>query len=195
MWKLPGSSKAISQLGRIVAFVLLTASSSFGAATASVQRVAQGQITLAELKSAFVLNFGRFVEWPASVLEDGDKRFVICVIGEDPLGSSLDAVIQGQKIKDRAPEVLRLSPDSPVSRCQIAYINVRDARRRSELLVPLQSRPVLTVADTSGFLDAGGMIELRVVEDQIRLKINVEAARRAGLTVSSKLLAIAEVVP
>jgi YfiR/HmsC-like len=44
------------------------------------------------------------------------------------------------------------------------------------------------------FAEQGGLIGLRVEADKVRFDINVDAAQRTGLTMSSQLLKLARVV-
>lgn len=154
----------------------------------------EGRFTAEEVKSAFLLNFGRFVEWPPQKLEKSRDRFYICLVGEDTLGMKLEAIIRGQKVQERTPEIIRLPTHFPSRECEIAYLNLRSTEEASEVLSRMRSTPTLTVGEGAHFLKAGGIIQLRVEGEHIRLKINLKAAKNSGLTISSKLLAIAEVV-
>jgi len=149
--------------------------------------------TLEEVKSAFLLNFGRFIEWPVSSQKSAN-RFYICIIGEDPLGKKFDKMIQDQKVKERALEIVRLTPQSTTSGCQIAYLNLGTDKETTEVILHMKSTPTLTVGDRANFLKSGGIIQLLVEGERVRLKISLGAAKNSGLTISSKLLAIAEVV-
>jgi len=62
------------------------------------------------------------------------------------------------------------------------------------ILPSLRGSSVLTVADTEGFLDAGGMIQFLNENDRVRFAISVEATSRAKLKMSSKLLSLAKVL-
>ena len=155
---------------------------------------AEERFSAEEVKSAFLLNFGRFVEWPSHSFQKAPDRFNICIIGEDPLGDKLDAIIRDQKVKERTLEIKRLSVYSATSECQIAYLNLRDDKQISRVLSVIKATPTLTVGDDPRFLKAGGMIQLQIEGERLHLRISLKAAQGAGLTISSKLLAIAEVV-
>ena len=53
---------------------------------------------------------------------------------------------------------------------------------------------MLTVSDMERFAHRGGIITLLTIQDRIRFEINVEAARRSGVKISSKLLKLANIV-
>jgi hypothetical protein len=58
----------------------------------------------------------------------------------------------------------------------------------------LRSERVLTVGETQGFADGGGIINFIEENNKIRFEINAEAARRTGLNISSELLKLARLV-
>lgn len=150
-------------------------------------------IALEEVKSAFLLNFGRFIEWPG-VPQKASNRFYICIVGEDTLGKKFDIMIRDQKVKERTLEIVRLPAHSTTSGCQIVYLNLGTDKETAETILHMKSTPILTVGDGPNFIKAGGIIQLQVEGERVHLKINLKAARNSGLTISSKLLAIAEVV-
>lgn len=152
----------------------------------------ESRVTEYRLKAVFLYNFTQFVEWPASAFADGQSPFTLCVLGEDPFGRDLDDVVQGETVGGRAMKVQRLA-DVPELRdkgtCQILFIgepvdpvSVRDA------LAAKPHRAVLTVSDMESRLPEGVMIGFAREKQRIRLRVDGDAARAAGLTVSTKLL-------
>lgn len=149
--------------------------------------------TAEAVKSAYLLNFGRFVEWE-TMPQKVPNRFYICIIGENPLGKIFEATIRDQKVKDRTLEIVKLTPHSTTAGCQIAYLNLGSEKETSAVLLRMKSTPTLTVGDEPHFLRAGGMIQLDVEGEHVRIKVNLGAVRNSSLTISSKLLALAEVI-
>jgi len=141
-----------------------------------------------QVKAAFLLNFTKFIEWPAS---ESTAPFGICIVGDDPFGAVLDQMVAGETYMGRrivAQKVPRPVPGS----CQVVFVGRSDSEIRP-LLASL--RPgVLTVGETPGFLEAGGMINFVVVNGRVRFDINRSAAAMAGLQLSSKLLSVARSV-
>lgn len=147
------------------------------------------------IKAVFLFNLTHFVYWPPG-LRDSTAPFVIGIYGPDPFGNALDEAIAGEK-KDNRPLMIRhytsLSQLTTLS-CDILYISSaamsdwRLIRRR------LDHAAVLTVSDTAGFPEQGGMVNLLKKQNRIQIQINRDATREAGLTVSSKLLSLAHIV-
>ena len=147
-----------------------------------------------EIKATFLFNFAQFVEWPAASFADPRAPLVVGVLGDDPFDTVLDAVIRGEVIKNRPLVVTRFRRVEDIVVCHILFISSSEASRYSRILEVLQGRPILTVGDADGFATSGGMIRFITEKSHIRLRINLGVARDAGLTISSQLLRVAEVV-
>ena len=147
-----------------------------------------------QVKAVFLFNFARFVDWPALTFVSERAPFMLCIYGADPFGADLDAVVQGEAVGGRPIEVRRLRDTREFRDCQILYI-ARDAERElDQILEALDNPSTLTVSDADGAARRGVMIRLMNVAGKIRLRINVDAARAAHLTISSNLLRSAEIV-
>ena len=151
---------------------------------------AASQVEEYELKAAFLYQFTRYVSWP-----EGDAGPVaICVLGEDPFGPSLDATVADKTARGKPIVVRRIRSAGEGASCQILFVSRSERPRLDATLAALGRRPTLTVADMSGFPSEGGMINLRVEEERIKLEINPDNAERAGLKIRSELLRLADVV-
>jgi hypothetical protein len=147
-----------------------------------------------QVKAVFLFNFAQFVEWPASAFADASSPIVIGVLGEDPFGAYLDETVRGEKVNNRPLEVQRYRRVDEIRACHILFISRSEAGQLEEILVSVKDRSLLVVGDGDDFARRGGMIRLATVQNKIRLIINVEAAKTASLTISSKLLRSAELV-
>lgn len=141
------------------------------------------------LKAAIVHRFPQFVDWPASALA-GRDALEICVAEPNPLGDTLVELTAGELLNDRRIEI-RYVADLDIASCHVLFI---PSRASDKLLARAASLPILTIGETPGFLEEGGIINLRVVERKVRFEINARAAARAGLTLSSQLLRLASTV-
>lgn len=146
------------------------------------------------LKAVFLFNFTRFIEWPASAFAAADAPFVIGVFGRDPFGSDLDDVARGEMVDGRRLLVRRVQTVQDAAACQMLFIPESEQANLDEILAALARSNTLTVSDLDGSAQRGAMIRLVTDHDRIRLRINVDAARAAGLTISSKLLRASEIV-
>ena len=149
-----------------------------------------------DLKAVFVFNFAQFVEWPESAFVSPTGPFVIGILGPDPFGSTLDRIVAGETVNGRAIEVRRYRTVAEVieAPCHILFLGRTDGARAGAIHDALGDRAILTVGDSSHFAAAGGVVQFLVVNNRVRVRINMEAARHRHLSISSKLLRVAEVV-
>jgi hypothetical protein len=147
-----------------------------------------------QVKAIFLFNFTQFVEWPPAAGADAQKPFVIGVLGDDPFGAYLDDAVRGERVNGRPLAVERFRRLDEAKACQILFISRSETSKLVPNLEGLKGRGILTVSEITDFGRRGGMIEFVNEKGKIRLKINVEAAKAARLTISSKLLRPAEIV-
>lgn len=143
------------------------------------------------LKAAFLFNFVKFVEWPPQAFPGARAPLTLCVYGEDPFGRTLDEVVRGEKVGERSLAVRRPDSLEALDGCHVLFVSRSEAERLGGVLAQVGNRPVLTVSDTEGFLQAGGVINFVLEGSKVRFLINQKAAERNGLRISSRLLRLA----
>jgi hypothetical protein len=146
----------------------------------------------AKVKSAFLLNFARYVEWPENAFAATNSPIVIGVLGQDPLGRHLEETVEGKTVEKHPVHVKRGRRISELNDCHVLFVCVSERDRLRATLAQLQGKPILTVSDMDGFATDGGMILLKKKQGLMRFEINREAAERGGLKISSKLLKLAD---
>jgi len=147
-----------------------------------------------QVKAVFLYNFSRFVEWPASAFAGPDAPFVVGVFGHDPFGADLDEIVRGETAAGRPLIVRRVRTAAEAAACQILFIHQSEDKHIAEVVDALDHRSTLTVSDVDGTSQQGVMIRLVTEKGRVRLRVNVESARAAQLTISSNLLRSAEIV-
>ena len=143
-----------------------------------------------EVKAAFLYNFIQFVEWPVESVRAGEP-FRVCTLGDDPFAGVLDRTVAGDQVDGHPIGVEHLAPDASPARCQILFVPRSQSARTSAALRAIAAAPVLTVGESEGFLEAGGLVNLVVDAGKVRFDVNAEAAAARGLRISSKLLRVA----
>jgi hypothetical protein len=158
-------------------------------AEAQKMRVAEPQV-----KAVFLFNFAQFVQWPETAFEAPQSAFVIGVLGDDPFGRILDDVVRGEAVGGRPLVVERYRRVEDIRVCHILFIGQLAAADDARVFAALGGRPVLTVGDSEDFAARGGVIRFVTEQSRIRLRVNMDAAKAANLTISSNLLRSAEIV-
>jgi hypothetical protein len=144
-----------------------------------------------QVKAAFLLNFGKFVEWPTNAFACTNAPLVIGVFGNDPFHGDLEGVAAGQNINGHPVIVRQIKALPDLKACHILFIAASEKTRERELLKAVEGTGVLTVSETDDFIRAGGMINFIIEDSQVHFQINNNAARTARLSISSKLIKLA----
>lgn len=139
-----------------------------------------------QVKAAILYNFTQFTEWPASVGPVLD----LCVAGRDPFGAALDALDQ-KPVGARRLRVRRLDETGAAAGCHILYLSASKAASPAATFAEIDRSPVLTVADTPGSARRGVMLNMAVSGSKVTFEVNLQSARAAGLSLSSKVLRLA----
>ncbi len=155
-----------------------------------VGRTQTAKPTEYQVKAAYLARFVKFIESPAS---GADEPFAICVLGPDPFGPALDAAVNGESV-DRHPLVARrVAGVREASTCRVLFMGGDEGEVR-RAIAALDKAGVLTVSDLPQFLKRGGMIQFVLEGNRVRFEVNLAAAKKAGLTLSSELLKVAAAV-
>jgi YfiR/HmsC-like len=156
--------------------------------------LAQSSASEYHVKAAFLFHFVQLVEWPAGSLGNEINPITVCTVGDDPFHGDLEATLAGQSVGARPFRVRHLQPTQDFLGCQVLFVGKHDAARLGRLLLDLKNGPILTVGESDDFAQQGGMIGFLLVDNKVRFEINLEAAERAKLKISSRLLLLAKSV-
>jgi len=149
------------------------------------------------IKAGFIYNFAKLVEWPTTAFPQPDSPIVIGILGNDPFGATLDTIVADKKIDGRAFAVRRLrwSKDSKdLKGCNILFVSSSEKEHIDSVVETMKGLPILTIGDAPGFAKRGGIINFTLEDNKVRFEVNVEAAKHADLTISSRLLTLAKIV-
>ena len=145
------------------------------------------------IKAALLYNFAKFAEWPAAAFADDTDALRICIIGDNPFGRALES-INGKTVRERTLSAGSIARVEDAAACHILFVSGSESDRLASILDAVGDLPILTVADMGQFATAGGIVALKNDNNQSRLEINIGAAEKAGVSLSSKLLRLADTV-
>ena len=138
-----------------------------------------------QVKAAYLFNFLKFVEWPGT---SSQGPLTVCIAQPNPFGTQLNDLVRGESISGR-PIVVRVIGE-PDATCGAVF--VPHGASAAAYLAAAHDVPMLTVGEEPHFLEAGGIINLVITGGNVRFEINQQAATRVGLTISSRLLRLAQ---
>ena len=134
------------------------------------------------------------MQWPPQSFARENAPLIIGIFGEDPFGSYIDELIEGEVINNHPLIVQRYATVKDMGDCHLLYINLKEKDQIRRTLDSLQTKPVLTISDADNFARIGGMIRFIREDERIRVRINTTAVTEAQLVISSKLLRLSEIV-
>ena len=156
---------------------------------------AQPEISLEyAVKATYLYKLAPFIEWPPVAFGSADAPFPICVVGEDPFDGFLEHAVAGRSVGTHPVVLRRLDVLTADTDCRIAFVGRLRSQSLNEALAAVQGQPVLTVTDSNIGAHTGSIIQFVIDRGRVRFDIDVEAAARNHLSISSKLLNLAATV-
>ncbi len=151
-------------------------------------------ISDSQVKAAYLYNFAKLVEWPPTDFASPEAPIRFCILNDPAFESELNHIVIGKNISGRPLTVVEV-PDAEKSRgCQILFINASHEKHLQQILASLQNTSVLTVGESKGFVEQGGIINFINQNDRVQFQVNDKAAKQAGIHISSRLLVVAKLV-
>lgn len=146
------------------------------------------------LKAAFLYNFTKFAEWPAQSFSAAGAPLQLCIAGDNPFRGALVTTTAGKRVHSRPLKISLVTGIKNIDSCHVLFVGPMTKREMARLILATRKRPILTISESAEFARAGGIIHLKTVNKKVRFVINLDAAKRAGVKFSSKLLRLAEIV-
>lgn len=147
-----------------------------------------------QIKAAFLVNFPKYVDWPAEAFVQTNSPVIIAVLGRTEVTAELRKIITGRSVNGRPLLLKPLASGEEPGSCHILFISATAPELSPDVLARLTADAVLTVGESAEFLERGGIINLARREQKIALEVNLPAAEHARIEISSKLLSVARVV-
>jgi len=155
----------------------------------------QTQATEVSLKSAFLYKFIHYADWPDQAFAAVQDPIAVCVVEQQAFADALESAVSGRIAHERPVVVRRVASPSEIGGCHVLFVGALEPERIEQLIARVSDQPTLTIGDTEGFAQRGGMINFTRRGSRLGFEINRGAVRRAGLDLSSQLLKLAELIP
>jgi hypothetical protein len=152
---------------------------------------AQASYDEGRVKAAFLVRFGQFIDWPAEAFRATDGAFVIGVIGSPPVLEGLQQIAGNRAAPGRAVTVHALRSASELPHLHVLFVGAAEKDRMAQHVAGVAGRPVLVVGEWDEAIAQGASINFMLIERRVRFEIALDAAQKAGLVVSSRLLSVA----
>jgi hypothetical protein len=140
-----------------------------------------------DVKAAMLYQCLALVQWPTNAPAGKVETIRIGFLGKNPFPKSLTS-LNGKTISGRKLVVKKLSRLRGAARCQAVFISSSETERMAKILDELADLPVLTVGETPGFVEQGGIVNLLLEGKHVRLEINTAAAEKARIMIDPELI-------
>jgi hypothetical protein len=147
-----------------------------------------------KIKAAYLVNFPKYVNWPAEAFAGPDSPIVFAVLADIPLTEEIRKLVAGRTVNGRSIVLEQLRSGEKPGVCHMLFVSAEAQRRSPNLVTTLMGSCILTVGESADFLDRGGIINLAVRNRALLMEVNLASAGDARIEISSKLLALASVV-
>lgn len=144
----------------------------------------------AQLKAAYLYNFAKFITWPENAFDDATAPFVIGLFDAEEMKKFAD-LLTAKKIRNRPVVIKHFTSLNNISDCHILYLGSLETNAEKTLLKKLETKPVVSVADSNHFAEHEGIIQFIPVRGRLRFIINLANANAAGVRIDSQLLSLA----
>lgn len=144
------------------------------------------------IKAAYLYNFASYVDWPPGGLGGAGASFVIGVLGDERIAEYLVPMTEGREIHGRPVEIRQVADDDPVDSLHMLFIAEDSAGELPRLQEAAREHALLIVTDWKGALESGSVINFRLIDERVRFEVSLKAARDCGLSISSRMLAVAQ---
>jgi hypothetical protein len=146
------------------------------------------------VKTAMVYKLTKFINWPDVAFAEEGSPLNICVAKGSSFAKPIQS-LQGRVVRGHAIEIILFKYlSAEEQQCQVLVISRKEAKQADQLLLAVAEKPVLTIGDSDGFAEQGGIIGLELEQSRVSFAINVEAGQQAGLSINAQLLQLAKIV-
>jgi hypothetical protein len=152
------------------------------------------QLSQGQIRAAFIFNFSKFAEWPMQAYVDAGSPMTVCFVGAEDVRTAFQSLSAGKAVTGRFVEERAIKSAGELHNCQVVYIDSSNGPLVIEAVKFVRQTPALSIGTSDDFLARGGIIRLLVENNRMRFDVNVGAAGRAKIHLSSKLLALARSV-
>ncbi len=147
-----------------------------------------------KVKAAFVYKFAGYVEWPASAFPTAETPVTIGVMGDEAMEDELAKLVTGRTSSGRSVAILRVRPGEALPPLHLLFVAGSEDPQLKGQIRPAAGRPILIVTESNQALTQGSMINFVLVRGRVRFEVALDAVTAAGLSLSSRLLAVARSV-
>lgn len=148
-----------------------------------------------QIKADFVYTVAKFVDWPDTAFAGGQGApLTFGIAGSDVVADAIAQALRGKKVHERPIRTVRITDPKRARECQILYVSDPDPAHLKSILEQVGTASILTVGESADFAEKGGILGLHLSDTLVQFEVNMRSADRAGISISSKILRLGQVV-
>ena len=140
-----------------------------------------------EIHSMMVYNFIKYIQWP----ENNSSEFVIGVIGNEEVFSTLNTWYGGKLKGSRKFKIKIFKKVEDITDCHVLYIANQSSKHFEDIKSKISSESTLVITDKPGMGQKGSAINFKKVNNRLAFELNQEVIQASNLKVSGQLSSIA----
>ena len=140
--------------------------------------------TVSQAQSMFIYNFSRLIQWPAG---SSNGEFVIGVIGDTEMFTSLTSFVTNKKVGNLSISVKKFEDAQSITRCNILFIGDGKIGKLGEVISKVQGSNSLIITERKGMINSGSAIDFFMDQDKLKFVMNSDNAEKYNLVVSKSL--------
>jgi hypothetical protein len=144
--------------------------------------------TNARIKSVFIYNFTRYIEWPTDYQAG---NFIINMFGNNPtMLAELNAMAKTKTVGAQKIEIRNTTSLDGIGKCNILYVTPDVTTPIADIIAKIKGKSTLLVTEKPGFAKQGAAINFIVVESRQKFELNKANAEKYNLKVSAQLVTL-----
>ena len=150
-------------------------------------------LTDAQVKTAYVYNIAKFINWDKETFESEDSPLEICVVTKNDHIKDFD-FLENKKVLGHPLKISYFKSSEEINSCHIIYMTGYTKTQIKKELKKIKNKNTLTIGDGYRFSEIGGMVELRLLNEKVKIHVNLEELKRGNCSISSNVLEISTIV-
>ncbi len=149
-------------------------------------------------KLRFIRTLSQFTEWPADSFPHPRAPILVGILQPEtpsPRGKRMPPTMmlaeRHQLQGSRPVMTMTISSYDDARLCHVLFVPAAATTRSQKILSALKESPILTIGETESFAKDGGIATVTMSKGRCEYEINEAAARRAKISISSRVLALA----
>lgn len=149
-------------------------------------------VTEYQVKALYLYYFAKFVDWPQNTFANKTSPIIIGIIGDVSFGNLVEEIAKNKTAQEHPIVIRRLKWSSDLRSCHMLFISTFEHKRFAQISAILHSSPILTITEMEDGVQDKGIMNLIIEGSKVQFEVDIAAAERAQLRISSKLLRMAK---